>query len=190
MDNAEKNEVKSTLWDILETAPHPLFPGAGLSSIVRIQKKITDRDLILILFFFKDELWLIENGVFDLAVTGMIITLEDRLRKQLFMVPLEERPSDKELEEMGLDVLRKNLEPKLSNCSNQTLKKINRIRRAFIHTNMKIGEEIVRKAGTPGYLFWKEEHSIQKHENVRMDLKYHASDLCIELLFDWLCRNA
>lgn len=182
----QDSPIKTTLWDLLETAPASLSPGVGLSSIVKIEERMEIEDLVLIPFFYIDELWLIENGVYDLAVAGMIIKLEDRLRKQLLMMPVDKRPSDKELEEMPLDALRKQLETQLSSNSNQKIKEINRIRRAFVHTNMQIGEEIVRAIPSGSASLLSADKlglvAIQKHENMRMHLKYHAVDLSIDML--------
>ena len=188
MDEIRKTGVKSTVWDVLETAPVPLFPGAGLISIYKLQKKIDSRDLILVNLYFKDELWLIKNDVFDLAVAGMIIKLEARLRKQLLMLPQEKRPNDKELEKMTLDKLRLQLEPIISPDSNRLIQIINRKRRAFIHTNMIIGEEILGD-NEIALLFQKlrsDLSPVQKHESTKSSLRFHSCDVCVDLMVDCL----
>ncbi|VVC04590.1 Uncharacterised protein [Candidatus Bilamarchaeum dharawalense] len=191
MVNEKELSLKTTIWDLLEIGPISLFPGAGLSSIVKIKEELQPVDIILIRFFFIDELWLIRNGVFNLAIIGMIVTIEDRLRKQILDIPLHNRFEKKDVETMTLNNLIDELEkqtPLLSKNSIDALRRVNEIRKAFIHTNMNKGEELIRKSQNVNAFFLEETAppSALKHEGIRVNLKYESLDICIKVLMDCL----
>ncbi|QLJ52681.1 MAG: hypothetical protein Sv326_0506 [Candidatus Fermentimicrarchaeum limneticum] len=143
--------IRHTLFDLLKFSNPELNYGEGVKRLKKLEEELDSKDIILIFFFFRDELYLISKDMFSIASASIIITLEDRLKKELLLLYDEGKhltssngkaTSPKEIEEFTLNKLRLELERHISNSMSEQIKEMNKLRRVVVHTNMEKAVEL------------------------------------------------
>ncbi|MFA5106414.1 MAG: hypothetical protein WC506_05660 [Candidatus Micrarchaeia archaeon] len=150
-----------------------------------IEKEFDTKDVILIFFFFQDEVFLISREMYYLASVSMVITIEDRLKKEILLSSKDNR---EKIEELSLGQLKTRLSHKLSSNSLNAIGKIQEYRNKLIHTNMSGFEKmnLIEYYDSDGKLIPIDNlHSglepILRHESSRINV-IHNSKIPLEIM--------
>ena len=137
---------KISLWELVDMNEELFYPidKFGIDVIKKIDNKYGSDKILLIQFFYIDDVWLMTHKMFRIATADMIIKLELRLRKEVYKIPMEKRiRKEKHQEELTFGQIVDELERiKLFDpVQIEKLREINQIyRNIFLHTNMKVAE--------------------------------------------------
>jgi len=169
--------IRHTLFDLLKFSSSELNYGVRIKKLKKLEEELDSKDIILIYFFFKDELYLISKDMFSIASASIIITLEDRLKKELLLLYDKGKhptllggkaSSPKEIEGFTLDRLRLELERHISTSMSEQIKEINKLRKIVVHTNMEKAAELnlSHEVQIPD--------SLMTHESRRVDVFFNT----------------